>query len=581
MARQYLLGEKQHEWFKRLFGIITKQAQPLIARHRAVTLILYLAAPTALVFSWVNYAEGFVGLGLTQLAVCLLLLLPIFVLLKHERHVPVTEYLLMVAAVIIFSSLLIAGGIADTGIYWVGLYPFTAFYVMGQRRGWLWIAVFAAIILLVVVMDMNHQIVLPYNATELLYFSQSFAFYTLTAAVFNMLREDYEDALEIGVKERTSELLASREMIRESEQRFRSIFESVQDIYYRTDLNGRIVIVSPSCEEVTGYSPEELIGQDISSFYADPGQRDELIDLLMEHGKVNDLELNGLRKDGSTAIGSVTSQLVYDDKHQPIAVEGIIRDVSERKQAEELERKHLQELAHALRLNTMGEMASEIAHELNQPLTAIRSYSGACTHMVGNNNWKRDEMLEALANISKQSERAAKIIKQLRGFIRKGEVQRKSTVDMNDLIRDMVRLEDAGIRRYKVDLILDTADNMLQVICDRVLIGQVVLNLVHNAIEAMQSLAEDERRLFIRTTNHDNKAVLVSISDVGPGMSEQEIEKAFEAFHSTKPKGMGMGLPISKSIIEAHAGHLWAVPNEYGGTAFYFSLPVSGVSDVD
>ena len=580
MKRQHTLGEKQYEWLKRLFGIIAKQPQPLIERHRAVTLILYLAGPTAFIFSWVNYAAGFTGLGLIQLAVCILLLLPIFILLKHERHVPLTEYLLMVAAVAIFSSLLIAGGIADTGIYWVCLYPFTAFYVMGQRRGWLWLAVFVAVILLAMVMDINHWIDLPYNAVELLYFSQSFAFYALVAAIFNMLREDYEDALEMRVISRTGELFDSREKIRESEQRFRSIFESIQDIYYRTDLNGRILSVSPSCEEATGYAPEELIGRDISDFYVDPGQREEIMKLLEKEGKVNDLEVKGVRRDGSVAIGSITCHFVYGDEHRPIAVEGIVRDITERKQVEEEERKHLQELAHASRLNTMGEMANEIAHELNQPLTAISSYSGACTQMLKGSDWKQGDMLEALGNISKQSERAAGIIQQLRAFIRKGEVQKRSSVDMSELIREVVHLADGEIRQHKVVLTLDMTDNMPQIICNRILIGQVVLNLVHNAIEAMQTITKDKRHLLIKTTCHENSSILTSVNDTGPGMSDEAVEKAFEAFHSTKPKGMGMGVPISKSILEAHGGHMWAVPSELGGMAFYFSLPVSGEKNI-
>jgi len=580
VKHQRPLGEEQYEWLKRLFGIIAKQPQPLIARHRAVTLILYLAGPTAFIFSWVNYAAGFVGLGLIQLAVCILLLLPIFILLKHERHVPLTEYLLMVAAVAIFSSLLIDGGIADTGIYWVCLYPFTAFYVMGQRRGWLWLAVFVTIILLAVIMDTNHWIDLPYSAVELLYFSQSFAFYTLIAAIFNMLREDYEDTLEMRVIARTGELFDSREKIMESEQRFRSIFENIQDIYYLTDLNGRIISVSPSCEEITGYPPEKLIGRDIMDFYADPGQREEVVRLLKKDGKVNDLELKGVRRDGSTAIGSITCHFVYGDEYRPIAVEGMIRDITERKQVEEQERKHLQELAHASRLNTMGEMANEIAHELNQPLTAIRSYSGACTHMLKGSNWKQEDMLEALENISKQSERAAGIIQQLRAFIRKGEVQERSSIDMSELIREIVHLAGAEIRQHKVTLELDMTENMPVVICNRILIGQVVLNLVHNAIEAMQTVAKDKRHLLVRTTCHENASILTSVNDTGPGLSDEAVEKAFEAFYSTKEKGMGMGIPISKSILEAHGGHMWAVPSELGGTAFYFSLPVSRESDL-
>ena len=577
MTRQHPFGEKQHAWLKRLFGGIPKRPHPLEARQRAVTLILYLAAPTALIFSWANYAAGFVGLGLIQLAVCISLLLPIFILLRHERHVPLTEYLLMVAAVAIFSSLLIAGGIADTGIYWVCLYPFTVFYIMGQKNGWLWIAVFTAVVLLAAAVD---WVSIPYSAIELLYFSQSFAFYTLIAAVFNMLREDYEDTLEMRVIARTGELFDSREKIRESEQRFRSIFESIQDIYYRTDLNGRILSVSPSCEEITGYAPEKLIGRNISDFYVDPGQREEIMKLLEKEGKVNDLEVKGVRRDGSVAIGSVTCHFVYSDEYQPIAVEGTIREITERKQVEEQERKHLQELAHASRLNTMGEMANEIAHELNQPLTAIRSYSGACTHMLKGGDWKQEDMFDALENISKQSERAARILQQLRAFIRKGEVQKKSSVDMNELIREIVHLEGAETRQNKVVITLDMTENMPRVICNRILIGQVVLNLMHNAIEAMQTIAEDKRHLLIRTTCHESASILTSVSDTGPGMSDEAVEKAFEAFHSTKPKGMGMGVPISKSILEAHGGHMWAVPSDLGGTAFYFSLPVSGENDV-
>lgn len=257
----------------------------------------------------------------------------------------------------------------------------------------------------------------------------------------------------------------------------------------------------------------------------------------------------------------------------------VVSDITERKQAEERERQHMLELAHVSRVTTLGEMSSQLAHELAQPLMAIANFSEASLRTIKANAASWEDMEESLTDILEQAYRARDIIVQLRNFVRKNELQRASE-DLNEVVRGIVRLARVETRWHNLNLRLNLARSLPSVRIDRTLVEQVVLNLIHNAVEALQTVQRDRMRLEIATTYNGNGAVELAVSDNGPGLP-QETRRIFEPFFTTKGEGMGMGLAISRSIVDAHDGRLWASNNDDGGATFRFSLAAEATGGED
>lgn len=252
----------------------------------------------------------------------------------------------------------------------------------------------------------------------------------------------------------------------------------------------------------------------------------------------------------------------------------LIRDVTDCRRHDAQNKLRLLETAHVARINAMGEMVAEIAHELNQPLAAISIYSDTVSRMLNKGDAERQDMLTALEEIKLQAGRAGQVIKRLREFVSKKTVQADDT-DINTLVREVLKLIEVEARWHGVMLKLDLGQAIPAVYVDKILIEQVVMNLARNAIEAMDAIEQPKRILIIRTLSGKHNEVGVEVEDCGPGLSITEIEQSFEPFYSTKQQGMGMGLSISRSIIKAHHGRLWAIPNECGGTTFTFTLPAT------
>lgn len=250
----------------------------------------------------------------------------------------------------------------------------------------------------------------------------------------------------------------------------------------------------------------------------------------------------------------------------------LIRDVTEEKQRDAMERMRLLETAHIARLNTMGGMVAEIAHELNQPLAAITIYSDIVSRMLGKLGMDHHDLLTAMSEIKQQAERASTVIIRLREFVSKKELQPLRT-DINALVEEVLHLVSVEATWNHVDIRLELDETIPSVYVDKILIEQVIFNLTRNAIEAMAMLGEERRTLSIRTSFQENNEIELDVTDSGPGLGEEQIEQAFEPFYSSKQNGMGMGLAICRSIIKAHHGQLWATPNQYGGTTFTFKLP--------
>jgi PAS domain S-box-containing protein len=266
-----------------------------------------------------------------------------------------------------------------------------------------------------------------------------------------------------------------------------------------------------------------------------------------------------------------------DGLRQPRMV-GVVMDTTQRVRMEQEANQRLAELAHVARLTTMGELVSELAHELNQPLYAIANFSEACLNLANNSaSAQPPELIAWLEQIAEQSHRAGEIIRRVYGFVRKTPAQVRAT-DINALVHDCVRLLQVNVRHQDVALRVELDEHLPPVFVDAVQIQQVLVNLITNAIESMAHLPLPERRIVIRSHLNAARDVEVSVCDRGLGAAhestEENLERMFEPFFTTKSEGMGMGLSISRSIIEAHGGRLWAEQNPDRGLTFRFTLPL-------
>jgi PAS domain S-box-containing protein len=264
-------------------------------------------------------------------------------------------------------------------------------------------------------------------------------------------------------------------------------------------------------------------------------------------------------------------------RHEPdgsLAVTGMLHDVTERQRAEEEIQRTRERLTHVSRLSTMGEMASGLAHEINQPLTAISVYAQACARMLAADaDSHRDDLREALDQISAQALRAGEVIRRLRAMVKQRPTAR-ATTDCNDLVRELITLAEPDVRASDIVLRLDLAAEPLPVHVDAVQIQQVLLNLIRNAIDATIASPASPRRIEIRTAACGDEDVELSVIDSGCGLPP-DTDRLFDPFFTTKPAGTGLGLSISRSIIRHHGGRLECAPNPAGGAIFTFTLPLT------
>lgn len=365
------------------------------------------------------------------------------------------------------------------------------------------------------------------------------------------------------------------------EQQHKLILNSVADGIYGVDLQGKSTFANKAMEKMTGWRAYELIGS----------QQHELLHHTRSDGShfpfhdcpiyrtFTDNQARFIdddlfwRKDGSSFPVEYSSTPIRGEDNQAIGSVVVFRDISERKLAQEAARKYQQELAHVARLNTMGEMASGMAHELNQPLTAIATNADACVRLLESGHCEQSKLMDVLDRIGAQARRAGSIIQQLRQFVRKEEPQRKS-VDINVLIREVLLLLQADIKRAGVRVITELDDTIPDVYAQHIQIDQVILNLIKNAVEAMANVPEAKRTLVISTEISGGNTVLTSIKDTGTGFNEKQKEILFSPFQTTKPNGMGLGLSISQGIISAHNGRLYLDSEPGFGAVFRFTLPI-------
>jgi C4-dicarboxylate-specific signal transduction histidine kinase len=293
--------------------------------------------------------------------------------------------------------------------------------------------------------------------------------------------------------------------------------------------------------------------------------------------------LNGDQKRAKESLRRARDQLDAKVRERTAELERanqqLQSEIGEREAAEEGLIRAQTEITRIARITTMGEFAASVAHELNQPLGSIVTSGDACLRWLAAKPPDLDEARQAVAAIIRDGTRASSVLVRIRELLSRGERQRES-LDINDLIGEAVALSEGELRRNEIALQTEMSADLPPVIVDRVLLQQVVLNLIINAVEAMRVVTDRARVLRIRTQELASANIAVLVQDSGVGLSPKHSDRMFEAFYTTKPEGIGMGLTISRSIIEAHGGRLWALANDGPGTTLCFALPIERVAKV-
>lgn len=338
-----------------------------------------------------------------------------------------------------------------------------------------------------------------------------------------------------------------------------------------------IVSINQTAENIFGYNQDEIIGGNMDKLIPESEQsqvpcrriNDYPNRLFNTIGKAR--ECSGLNKNGIKVPLEVTIAKFCLNDNVYLAV--IVRDISVRKLEEQRNKEHLDELAHVTRMGLLGELASGIAHEVNQPLSAIVNYSQACLRLIQNDYNDPSQLSEILRKTSQQAIKAGQIIHGLRNLVKAKRV-RHSLIDINKLVCDAAELCVSYIKQNDVSLYFELNENIPLIFVDVVQIEQVVLNLIKNSLDSLSRTAYSDKRNLRIITSINNKYIEVSVSDNGAGIECADQEKIFTPFYTTKDSGMGMGLSICRSIVEAHEGEINFTSNPGKGTTFYFSLPI-------
>ena len=360
-----------------------------------------------------------------------------------------------------------------------------------------------------------------------------------------------------------------------------ALVDACVDAVIIIDQAGRIDTFNRAACRMFGYAADEAIGCNVTILMPQPdhGRHDQYLERYLRTGEPHIIgigrEVTAQRRDGSQFPASLAIGRM-DGGATPRFV-GFIHDLSgqraqesQRRAAEQAVREVRERLTHVARLSTMGEMTTGLAHEINQPLTAITMYAQAAERYASQDRPELTEVLNALRQISAQALRAGEIIKRLRALVRNRQAH-EELLDLNSVVRELAVLAESDARVNDVRLVIDLAPELPPVLGDTIQLQQVMLNLVRNAIEAVQAAGSE--RLVRLCTAHCQAGVEMSVSDLGPGLDPAIRGRLFEAFATTKPEGTGLGLAISRSIVESHGGQLAWRANQPRGSCFHFQLP--------
>jgi PAS domain S-box-containing protein len=368
------------------------------------------------------------------------------------------------------------------------------------------------------------------------------------------------------------------EELEEQKAHLSQLFARVPEAVVMVDGSARIARVNPAFTKIFGYTAGEAIGRRIQDLLAPDDlqeEADSFIYRMAETDEVLAFETIRRHKNGtrvpvslicvpvSSHVGGMTGYVIY-------------RDITETKRLEEEQRRFHDielKLAHASRVATLGQLSASIAHEVTQPLTGIITNCATCLRMLTNDPVNLEGAREAVRRTLRDGHRASDVIARLRALFGREEPACQS-VDLNEATREVIALSAGELQNARVTLRTELADDLQCVTADRVQLQQVVLNLLRNAVDAMSTVEDRPRHLLITTRHDDGESVRWSVTDTGVGFDPHTIDKLFDPFYSTKKDGMGVGLAVSRSIVESHQGRLWAVLNDGPGATFSFSIPL-------
>jgi PAS domain S-box-containing protein len=407
--------------------------------------------------------------------------------------------------------------------------------------------------------DLDFRIVLPDGGTKHVH-----------AVGRPILNQSGEVVEVMGAAADVTDQKQAQEALRDSEEQWKAVFENNPVMYFMVDAAGNIISVNPFGAEQLGYTVDELIGRPVQTLFHEADRESALSNkaICLEHlGQAMSWEMRKLRKDGEVLWVRETARAMLV-KNRPIVLV-VSEDITEGKRAAEALREVQAELVHANRVAALGQLTASIAHELAQPITgALNSGNAALRWLDGRD---LEAARRAIERVIRDATRAGDVISGLRALVRKAP-PRTESFDMNDAIREVIVLTFGEAAKNGISVETQLAEHLPCIQGGRVQLQQVMLNLIVNSIEAMSS-SEGPRELLITTAKSEADSVSVTVQDSGPGLDPGNLERAFQAFYTTKADGLGMGLSICRSIVEAHGGNLVVTANVPHGAIFQFTLP--------
>ncbi|HEY3965307.1 MAG TPA: ATP-binding protein [Planctomycetaceae bacterium] len=352
------------------------------------------------------------------------------------------------------------------------------------------------------------------------------------------------------------------------EDRLQKLIAHAPIVLFAIDANGVFTLYEGQALKELGRQSGEIVGRSVLEMY---GSNPQVVEAFRQaqagesFRTVVEIEGRAFEARNSPLVG-------VNGEH--LGTIGVATDVTERVHAERQTRRMLDELSRVGRISTMREMAAGLAHELNQPLAAIVAYVDACLELVGSGRMNNQQLSEVLRSVSSQAERAGRIIHRLRQMIKRDQPSR-AMMSINEVIGETIVLLESAARQAGVTIHMELDPGLPELLADFVQVQQVVFHLVHNAIDAMSDVPQNRRRLTVATARNSDREIEIAVRDLGHGLTDESAARLFEPFFSTSPNGLGLGLSISRTIIEAHAGRIDVSPNSEAGVTARFTLPVN------
>ena len=396
---------------------------------------------------------------------------------------------------------------------------------------------------------------------------------------FGYILKPFEDSQLRTVIEMALYKHAAERRLRESERRFVATLSSIGDAVIATDDQARVTFMNPVAEALTGWTKEEATGKPLAEVFRivneesrqtveDPAAK--VLRLGVVVGLANHTVL--LTRDGRELPIDDSGSPIVDDDGRVTGTVLVFRDITARRQSDEALRKAQEDLARVARLTTLGELSVSIAHEVNQPLMAIVTNAAACVRWLADDSFDLAEARQAAERVVRDGHRAGDVIASISSLTRKSRLE-TTQLDINEVIVDMLDILRAELRQHDVSLETELLPDLERVVGDRIQLRQVMLNLIMNGIEAMSATEGRPRVLRVSTRRNEAEHILIAVTDTGAQFDPALQERIFEPFFTTKPEGVGLGLSICRSIVEAHGGRLWASQNQPHGSTFLFTVP--------